>query len=320
MPALEPISLKRSDEIPALHGAARLEKIESTLDHRASAMPGLKPIASGSTMPGLKPIAAAMPGLKPIESAMSRLKPVETAKSRMPGLKRIESESQATAKMPGLKLIETESQATPKRPALKPIETDSDMPSLTPVAQRTQPAMPKLVSIKKQALVDEAKPAQIWPDRDARRAPTHQAVNTVLVGESRGRPVLKKLNDFSAVSDSLEWLDTYINKNQQRLESENLVFFAPSNNITNKLKSAAAARGKIPATETLVQSHLAELFGSTVEGRTFESQRNSDPIRVDNQLRILQPQVSNSQLTYLGEKQFGEFNVRVYSHENVFKH
>jgi len=176
------------------------------------------------------------------------------------------------------------------------------------------------------------------PDVDSNMPPLHRRNNFSKVGNperisspSTMPPLGASKRQATPVADliAVGWMEKYVQRNKSHLAGKHYIYFAPSNERTERvLKSAEAVKLKNQTTkfnpDAFVKTHLCvdPIPAQDIASKAFNPLRRdgtSDYLILVNQEREIQiPSVDSPSLKEDGVVQIGDISVRVFVHDNIF--
>ena len=310
----------KATDLPRLSAKATYEDVPTLRRSVASAdMPPLKKISSAhSDMPPLRKIASVsddMPALRKaspgVANDLPALRKVKAASDDMPPLVR----KTVNSPMPPLK---------PLVSAEKLEDSTDDLPELhVRGSQRNTSDLPTLRSAPGRLhKVGNARPLSVGGNSSHRRIASKSARDS-----SADMPTLRAVvqtpTDNVHSLTAVGWMEKYIQKHKRSLAAENYIFFAPSNERTEKVLRSLERINQAKAfnSESFVKNHLCEdtAVGKDINNKAFNPIRDPEAhmIIIDAQKNIKSPRVSNPQVKADGIVVVDGISVRVFVHDNI---
>jgi len=240
------------------------------------------------------------------------------------------------------KPVEKKSSQSVSRP-MKPLVSIADqheVDTISPSVRRLVPLhsedyLPNLVPIQRQPVQSRSKPKLVPIDASLRRIEKtdttrdeEQAKLASTKGKARLIPIkgnsnrLLPLNHTSNIAqektsshdlESVKELERYIRENAHALQTEKLIFFAPSNEAIKKLR----IKSDRPLSGKFVERHLAHMYIDKTADMDFDT-ISGIRVKFNHNQTLQAPTVAAPAIEFVGEKQIGDFVIRVYKQDNIF--
>jgi len=310
----------KATDVPRLSAKSNYEDIPTLRRSVASAdMPPLRKIADvPSDMPALRKISSVsddMPTLRKVTPRVS---------DDMPALRKTKALSDD---MPPLVRKTVNSTMPPLRPlvsAEKLEDEDDDLPTLrVQVSQRKESDLPILRSAPRGLQkVGDAKPLSVGVN-NARRRIGSRGVRDSSVDMPTLRTAAQTQTENVPSLTAVGWMEKYIQKHKRTLAAKNYIYFAPSNDRTEKVLRSLERINQAKAfnSETFVKNHLCEdtAVGKDINNKAFNPIRDQEShmIIIDAKKNIKSPRVTNPEVRADRTVVVDGISVRVFVHDNI---